>query len=66
MAFYSQDSSHTTYELFLLAQELADILKIDVDLINLKDRINRFSGTNLHNRYCDLFKRRHISKKTNK
>ncbi|WP_260287863.1 type VII toxin-antitoxin system MntA family adenylyltransferase antitoxin [Peribacillus aracenensis] len=36
VAFYSQDSSHITYELFLLAQELADILKIDVDLINLR------------------------------
>ena len=36
VAFYSQDSSHTTYEIFLLAQELADILKIDVDLINLR------------------------------
>jgi uncharacterized protein len=35
VAFYSQDSSLTTYEIFLLAQELADILKIDVDLVNL-------------------------------
>lgn len=36
VAFYSQDSSHITYEIFLLAQELADILKIDVDLVNLR------------------------------
>ncbi|MFF2501114.1 nucleotidyltransferase domain-containing protein [Peribacillus sp. NPDC058075] len=36
VAFYSQDSSHLTYEIFLLAQELADILKIDVDLVNLR------------------------------
>jgi uncharacterized protein len=35
VAFYNQDSSLSTYEIFLLAQELADILKIDVDLVNL-------------------------------
>lgn len=36
LAFYSQDSSLSTYEIFLIAQELADILKIDVDLVNLE------------------------------
>lgn len=36
VAFYSQDSSHSTYELFLLAQELADLLKKEVDLVNLR------------------------------
>ena len=35
VAFYSQDSSLSTYEIFILAQELADILNIEVDLVNL-------------------------------
>jgi uncharacterized protein len=36
VAFYSQELSPTTYEVFFAAQELADILKVDVDLINLE------------------------------
>ncbi|MES1042574.1 type VII toxin-antitoxin system MntA family adenylyltransferase antitoxin [Peribacillus simplex] len=44
VAFYSQDSSHLTYEIFLLAQELADILKIDVDLVNLRTATTVFQA----------------------
>jgi predicted nucleotidyltransferase len=36
VAFFSDQSLHTAYEVFLLAQELADILKIEVDLVNLE------------------------------
>jgi predicted nucleotidyltransferase len=36
IAFYNEEQSLTTYEIFLLAQELADILKIEVDLVNLR------------------------------
>ncbi|WP_336866242.1 type VII toxin-antitoxin system MntA family adenylyltransferase antitoxin [Peribacillus frigoritolerans] len=36
IAFYSENQSLTTYEVFLLAQELADILKIEVDLVNIR------------------------------
>ena len=35
IAFFS-DEEFTSYEVFMLAQELADILKRDVDLIDLK------------------------------
>lgn len=36
IAFYSEDQSLTTYDIFQLAQELADTLKIEVDLVNLR------------------------------
>lgn len=36
VAFFSEERSLTTYEIFQLAQELADILKIEVDLIDLR------------------------------
>ncbi|MFJ5624763.1 nucleotidyltransferase domain-containing protein [Peribacillus loiseleuriae] len=36
VAFYSPESKLTTYEVFLAAQELADILRIEVDLVNLE------------------------------
>jgi uncharacterized protein len=36
VAFYSEDQSITSYEIFQLAQELADKIKIDVDLVNLR------------------------------
>lgn len=36
VAFYSEDQSITTYDIFQLAQELADQLKIEVDLVNLR------------------------------
>jgi uncharacterized protein len=35
IAFYSHEPSPTTYEVFIIAQELADLLKIEVDLVNL-------------------------------
>ena len=35
IAFYQSKPSLTTYEVFLAAQELADILKIEVDLVNI-------------------------------
>ncbi|MEW9503162.1 type VII toxin-antitoxin system MntA family adenylyltransferase antitoxin [Jeotgalibacillus marinus] len=37
VAFYSKDQSPTTYHIFLIAQELANILKIEVDLINIRE-----------------------------
>lgn len=36
IAYYSEDQTLSTYEIFQLAQELADILKIEVDLINIR------------------------------
>jgi uncharacterized protein len=36
VAFYSEDQNLTTYEVFQLAQELADILKLEVDLVNIR------------------------------
>lgn len=35
VAFYSPNSPISTYELFLLAQELADNLKVEINLVNL-------------------------------
>ena len=35
IAFYQSEPALTTYEIFLAAQELADILKIEVDLVNI-------------------------------
>ncbi|WP_026695503.1 type VII toxin-antitoxin system MntA family adenylyltransferase antitoxin [Peribacillus kribbensis] len=36
IAFYKPALSLPTYEIFLIAQELADIIKLDVDLIDLQ------------------------------
>jgi uncharacterized protein len=36
VAFYCENSQLTSYDIFLIAQELADILKIEVDLVNLR------------------------------
>ncbi|TCP23778.1 putative nucleotidyltransferase [Scopulibacillus darangshiensis] len=36
VAFYKEDQNISSYETFLLAQDLADIIKIDVDLIDLQ------------------------------
>ncbi|MET3321340.1 UNVERIFIED_ORG: putative nucleotidyltransferase [Peribacillus simplex] len=36
VAFYCENQSLTTYEIFRLAQDLADNLKIEVDLVNLR------------------------------
>jgi uncharacterized protein len=36
IAFYSTDKNMTIYEIFLLAQELADNLKFEVDLVDLR------------------------------
>lgn len=35
IAYYSKKTSNSPYEIFLLSQELANILKINVDLIDL-------------------------------
>ena len=36
VAFFSEDSRLTSYDIFLIAQELADLLKMEVDLVNLR------------------------------
>lgn len=36
IAFYSPDLTLSSYAVFILAQELADILKIDIDLVNIE------------------------------
>ncbi len=36
IAFYNQETTFSPYEIFLIAQELADILKMDVDLVDLR------------------------------
>jgi predicted nucleotidyltransferase len=36
VAFFSEDSHLTSYDLFFIAQELADILKMEVDLVDVK------------------------------
>lgn len=35
IAYYSEKSNQTNYEVFMLAQDLADILKNDIDLVDL-------------------------------
>ncbi|MCQ6282812.1 nucleotidyltransferase domain-containing protein [Bacillus sp. EB600] len=35
IAFYNKERDLSSYEVFMLAQELADILKMDVDLVDL-------------------------------
>ena len=36
IAFYSEDTVLSTWDFFIIAQELADLLKIEVDLIDLR------------------------------
>ncbi|MDP4171512.1 MAG: nucleotidyltransferase domain-containing protein [Bacillota bacterium] len=36
IAFYSKDKTFSDYDIFMLAQELAGLLKLEVDLVNLK------------------------------
>ncbi|MEH7413688.1 nucleotidyltransferase domain-containing protein [Neobacillus drentensis] len=35
-AFYNKDIQLTSYDYFLIAQDVANILKIEVDLVNLR------------------------------
>lgn len=44
VAFYSFDTTFSKYEIFIFAQELADILKIDVDLIDLAEASTVFKA----------------------
>ncbi|OLN22131.1 DNA polymerase subunit beta [Domibacillus antri] len=44
VAFYSKDQSPAAYEVFMLAQELADILHIQVDLVNLREASTVFQA----------------------
>lgn len=44
IAFFSQETSYSPYEIFLIAQELADILKMDVDLVDLKSASTVFKA----------------------
>ena len=43
IAFFRTGESFTSYELFMFAQELADIIKIEVDLIDLKEASTVFA-----------------------
>ena len=43
VAFFREDYSFTSFELFQTAQELADIIKIEVDLIDLKEASTVFA-----------------------
>lgn len=36
IAFFKKDQSFSSYEVFMLAQELADLLNMEVDLVDLK------------------------------
>jgi len=44
IAFYKENADFTTYELFMLSQELADHLKIEVDLVNLREASTVFAA----------------------
>lgn len=60
IAFFS-DKEVSQYEVFMFAQELADILKREVDLINLKDASTVFKAQIVGNGeyiYCDDHTRR--------
>ena len=43
VAFYREDKVFSAYELFMFAQQLADILNIEVDLIDLKEASTVFA-----------------------
>lgn len=44
IAFYKENANFSTYELFMLSQELADHLKIEVDLVNLREASTVFAA----------------------
>jgi len=44
VAFYRQDYSFSSFELFQTAQELADIIKIEVDLVDLQTASTVFAA----------------------
>lgn len=44
LAFYHPNSPFSAYDLFMAAQELADILKIEVDLVDLKSASTVFQA----------------------
>ena len=43
IAFYREDRTFSAYELFMLAQQLADIIGIEVDLVDLKEASTVFA-----------------------
>ena len=43
IAFYCENDTFTSYEIFMVAQKLADILKIEVDLIDLREASTVFA-----------------------
>ena len=43
VAFYREDKSFTSYEIFMFAQELAAIIKSEVDLVDLKEASTVFA-----------------------
>jgi uncharacterized protein len=44
ISVYNKDNLYTTYEVFMIAQELADILKTDVDLIDFRSASTIFQA----------------------
>ncbi|MFC7371671.1 nucleotidyltransferase domain-containing protein [Fictibacillus iocasae] len=44
IAFYHKDKTMDSYEIFMLAQQLADILKKDVDLVDLRSASTVFQA----------------------
>lgn len=44
IAFYHEDKSFSSYELFMLAQQLADSIGIEVDLVDLKEASTVFAA----------------------
>jgi len=44
IAFYHKERNLSSYEVFMLAQELADILKIDIDLVDLSQASTVFQA----------------------
>ncbi|RKD25614.1 DNA polymerase subunit beta [Ammoniphilus oxalaticus] len=44
LAFYTRDQTPNAYDLFLVAQELADLLQVEVDLINIANASTVFKA----------------------
>jgi predicted nucleotidyltransferase len=44
VAFFQENEDFSSYDVFLLAQELADIIKMEVDLIDLKNASTVFKA----------------------
>lgn len=44
IAFYCKEEGPSTYDTFMLAQQLADKLKMEVDLVNLKEASTVFQA----------------------